>query len=402
MEFNIGLVSTWHERGASYVTKNYLEIFEALKMNCFVYARDEEYAIGDPKWDSSQVYWAKKSYLPFPKAIDKKDFQNWIEHNNIEIILFNEQQWILPVLWARELGVKTIAYVDYYTSESIEDFWFYDGLFCNTQRHYQVFKWHPNVLYLPWGLLLKNIPKLVSENEGARIKFFHSCGWSPERKGTIRLIECFLKYDELSNNSDLIIHSQIDLNKYVEDFYPNISPELENKSLKIINQSVTFPGLYHLGDVYVYPSALDGLGLTLYEAALMGLPIVTTDEPPMNEISKIPHTKLVKVTTRKYRQDGYFWPMVDVDLENLFVQMNSFILQSNKILDIKKNVQSYAQKHFDFLSNSNLIDSFIQNLKTTIPPKHLNDKIKYKIKKEYNLKIKLISKFYYLLSIREY
>jgi hypothetical protein len=142
--------------------------------------------------------------------------------------------------------------------------------------------------------------------------------------------------------------------------------------------------------------------LTLYEAALMGLPIVTTDEPPMNEISKIPHTKLVKVTTRKYRQDGYFWPMVDVDLENLFVQMNSFILQSNKILDIKKNVQSYAQKHFDFLSNSNLIDSFIQNLKTTIPPKHLNDKIKYKIKKEYNLKIKLISKFYYLLSIREY
>ena len=402
MKSNIGLVSTWHERGASYVTKNYLEIFKELKMNCFVYARDEEYAIGDNVWDNDKVYWAKRSFLPFPKAIDKRDFQNWIKQNNIEIILFNEQQWIIPVLWARELGVKTVAYVDYYTPESVEDFWIYDGLLCNTKRHYQVFQWHPNVLYLPWGLHLKNIPRLSLENDDSRIKFFHSCGWSPERKGTIRLIECFLKYVELSNAADLIIHSQMDLYKYVKAYFPELYHQLDNKSLKIINQTVTFPGLYHLGDVYVYPSSLDGLGVTLYEAALMGLPIITTDEPPMNEISKVPHTKLVKVATRKYRQDDYFWPLVDVDLESLFLQMKSFIDQSNVISDIKKSVYTYSQKHFNFLSNSNVINSFIQDLKILSPPDQINIKMENKSKKEYNSKIKFVSKINYLLSNKEY
>ena len=53
----IGFVSTWFERGAAYVTKQYLNL---LKENheVFVYARGgEKYAIGDEEWDKSYVTW---------------------------------------------------------------------------------------------------------------------------------------------------------------------------------------------------------------------------------------------------------------------------------------------------------------------------------------------------------
>jgi glycosyltransferase involved in cell wall biosynthesis len=41
--------------------------------------------------------------------------------------------------------------------------------------------------------------------------------------------------------------------------------------------------LYDHGDVCVQPSHLEGLGLQLLECQAAGLPLITTDAPPMNE-----------------------------------------------------------------------------------------------------------------------
>ena len=53
--------------------------------------------------------------------------------------------------------------------------------------------------------------------------------------------------------------------------------------LKIYEKTLPAPGLYHLGDVYVYPSRLDGVGLTVGEALACGLPVITTENGPMDE-----------------------------------------------------------------------------------------------------------------------
>jgi glycosyltransferase involved in cell wall biosynthesis len=37
-------------------------------------------------------------------------------------------------------------------------------------------------------------------------------------------------------------------------------------------------------DVFLAPSRWEGLGLHLYEAAAFGVPVITNDNPPMNEV----------------------------------------------------------------------------------------------------------------------
>ena len=53
--------------------------------------------------------------------------------------------------------------------------------------------------------------------------------------------------------------------------------------IEFIEKTVSAPGLYFRGDVYLYPTRLEGIGLTICEALASGLPVITTNDAPMNE-----------------------------------------------------------------------------------------------------------------------
>jgi len=75
---NIGIVTTWFERGAGYVSKQFEDVL-SIKHNVKIYARGgEKYAIGNPQWDKDNVTWGKRIFSPFADtAIDKRDFIKW-------------------------------------------------------------------------------------------------------------------------------------------------------------------------------------------------------------------------------------------------------------------------------------------------------------------------------------
>ena len=87
---NIGIVTTWFDRGAAYVSKAYMDVLSQ-EHQVFIYARGgEHYAIGDPRWDLDNVTWGSqvldKPYL----YIDWDEFSSWLRVNHIDILLFNE------------------------------------------------------------------------------------------------------------------------------------------------------------------------------------------------------------------------------------------------------------------------------------------------------------------------
>ncbi|MDY2801193.1 MAG: glycosyltransferase family 4 protein [Fusobacterium mortiferum] len=353
---NIGFVSTWFERGAAYVTKAYIELLKD-ENNIYIYARaGEKYGKGDPNWDWENVTWGLQ--LEGTK-INFNHFKKWIKKNNIEVIFFNEQKdvEILIEIKKKLPTIKIGAYIDYYKEDTIKEFWLYDFLICNTKRHYSVFKIHPQCYYVPWGTNIELFKPKIMENK--RITFFHSMGMSL-RKGTDILIKAFIEGD-LYKESDLIIHTQLNLLKSL-GYNKN---ELAKYNIKIIEKTVTAPGLYHLGDVYVYPTTLDGLGLTIYEALSVGLPVITTNNGPMNEIIEDrKNGYLVEVEKYCSRSDGYYWPLSYCDKNSLIEAMRYFIKNKDKMNEFKINSREYAISKLNWNKNKYIINEIFKNTKT--------------------------------------
>ena len=348
----IGFVSTWFERGAAYVTKQYAELLKKHNHEISIYARGESYAIGNPKWDTPNVTWGKKLY---DTTLDINDVSKWIEKNGIECIFFNEQRDMVSVLKIREKypHVKLGTYIDYYTQGTVEDFDYYDFLICNTKRHYSVFSKHKQCFYVPWGTdieLFKPIP-----NDKDRLTFFHSAGMST-RKGTDVLIRAFIK-GKVYEKADLVVHTQIPISELTE--YKEA--ELADYNITVIQKTVTAPGLYYLGDVYVYPTTLDGLGLTMYEALACGLPVIATDCAPMNEVVNDGVGRLIKVDSFKCRWDAYYWPLAFVEEQSLVECMMYYVDNYDKIDSLKRLARESAEKNWNWFERGEQVNNAFEN-----------------------------------------
>lgn len=357
---NIGIVTTWFERGAAYVSKQFEDVLSK-ENSVFIYARGgEKYAKGDPKWDRENVTWGKRDLTRMAMIgstyINKKDFIKWIKQNSIEVILFNEQQWFTPIIWCKELGVKTFAYIDYYTEATIPLFDIYDGLICNTKRHAFAFRNHRNVKYIKWGtdIDLYKPSNICSD----KLTFFHSAGMAPFRKGTDILLESFYKTKN-RRDARLLLHTQVS----ITDTFPHLSEIIkemvDENTLKIVRKTVSAPGLYSQGDVYVYPSRLDGIGLTLMEAISSGLACITIDSPPMNEFIEDDFGRLCDVEYLYSRRDGYYWPMSVANKDSLTHILDNFIDKEIDINSMKLKAREYAIKELDFVKNCEKLNQII-------------------------------------------
>lgn len=369
----IGFVSTWGEVGAAYVTLNYIKALEE-KHEVFVYARGivKESSTNEP-WSQYHVEYSA-SYAN--TNIKWRHFAKWIREKEIEILFFNEQVNIIPVikLLLHFPDIKLGTYVDYYKKNTLSEFLLFDFLICNTQRHFSVFnEFHPQVFYVKWGvdveLFSRNPIRLVD-----KVVFFHSCGRS-NRKGTKSLINAYIN-GKLYERSSLVIHSQF---KLYLDFDPNLY------NIKIIHETVSHPGLYHLGDVYVYPTNLEGLGLTMYEALVSGLPIIVPNNAPMNEITDSQNSKLIKIDKLFAREDAYYWPLCDVNEGSLIEAMKYYVEKSSALTKLKEEVRR------DSITKYNWNDRFIEIQKIFLETK-IQNRNNLELKRTLKLKKRLIYK----------
>src|SRR5262245_18112491 len=131
---NIGIVTTWFERGASYISRQYREALLP-SHQVFIYARGgERYAQGDPNWDKEYVTWGKRVPNKLDTHVYWEDFRGWVNRNQIECVLFNEQNsWHIVLLTRSHTNLLIGALIDYYTPDTVGFFWLYDFLSCNTK-----------------------------------------------------------------------------------------------------------------------------------------------------------------------------------------------------------------------------------------------------------------------------
>lgn len=352
----IGIVTQWNEGGAGYVARAYVRALGAGE-KLHIYHRGKitnNRSQLDPSMTSSLnviYYRAAPSRDSKFSDIDLDDLKEWIDANSISTILFNEQHFWGPVLFCKSLGLRLGAYIDYYLADTVPFFQIYDFLICNTKRHYGVFSWHPHCFYIPWGTDLSIFkPRSLDPVDPKKTIFFHSSGVSPYRKGTDLVLQAFQAMSH--EKCRLVIHSQLPVNKYAGDLRKIIARLENNGSLDFVEGTVPAPGLYHTGDVYVYPSRLDGIGLTVPEAMACGLPVITTDEPPMSELVQPGCGELVHVEKYQRRFDNYYWMLAQVSIKDLRAKMNTYVSNPEKIVNSKANALEYATTHFNWVHNA--------------------------------------------------
>lgn len=354
---NIGIVTTWFERGAAYVSKQYADVLNE-KHDIFIFARGgESFDKESEHWKTYPVTWGKR-YKASSTQVDWLEFKNWVTKNKIEVVIFNEQQDWEIIADAKRLNIKTIAYIDYYTETTIPLFDLYDAVICNTKRHLEALQSHKGAKFIPWGTNV-DLFKQGSLQDFGKPVFFHSAGMGGInlRKGTDKLVNAFSR---LTGDVELVIHSQVPESAYGE------TGELIKKDnrIRFVEKSVPPPGLYHMGNIYVYPTKLEGIGLTICEALAMGLPVITTNNAPMNEFVEHGKTgRLVAVEKFISRADGYYWPQSIVSEESLQNEMQFFIDHYDELSKYQAHARAAAENKFNWAKNAKELLNVVEQVK---------------------------------------
>lgn len=348
---NIGIVTTWFARGAAYVSRQIKDVLDR-EHSVSVFVRGgEKQAKGDPVWNGPEIFWSRPVPGGESTEFSLKEFERWVGTNKIDMVIFNEQKWWEGVQFCSERGITNGAYVDFYSEDSLKIFGLHDFIICNTRRHYCAFEWHPGASYIPWGTDIQLfLPQSFDPVDPAGLVFHHSAGMAPVRKGTDSVIKAFSMIRNVE--AKLFIHTQVDLHRLIPEV-GELMDRLENSGrLAIQHETVEPPGLYHLGDVYVYPTRRDGLGLSMAEALACGLPLITVDHPPMREFYNEECGSLTGVRYAYCPSDGFYWPSVEVDIEDLAEKMALWAERHGEISGYKRAARRFAESDLDWTKNS--------------------------------------------------
>ena len=134
---------------------------------------------------------------------------------------------------------------------------------------------------VPWGIHPELLAVQAERADDGLVRFVFPGGFLGHRKPAEPVIEAFTA--ARGDHLRLLVKAQVERTR-LERILPMVEAD-ERIELLLEDQ----PWDEHLRtiascDVSVSPSRWEGLGLPLYEAVALGLPTITNDDPPMNEV----------------------------------------------------------------------------------------------------------------------
>ena len=102
-----------------------------------------------------------------------------------------------------------------------------------------------------------------------------------------------------------------------------------------------------MGDVYVYPTTKEGVGLTITEAMCTGMPIVTSDYSTMNEwLDDDIEGRLIKIA--KIKRGSMPMDKVTINTSHLAEIILDYIKFPDKVKEHSINARKRIEKDFNW------------------------------------------------------
>ncbi len=281
----IGICAYWFNRGQGVVARQLRSALDALGHQTYVLARPTRAGNIRPSfvdrsgvWDQPQITEASAYEIPPAELL------RWGAELELELVFFDQNYGFEAIEALRVTGVTTIGrYVwEQFGRQHVEPAKraldvVYSLTECEQQRYAELGIESPRV---HWGIH----PELLAyarprSEQPAAISFFYPAGFLSRRKPVAQVLKAFRK---VPGDARLVVKGQVERERGTLDRGvardPRVTVRLEDLPLD------EHMRLFASADVCVAPSRWEGLGLHLYESMALGLPVITNDNPPMNEV----------------------------------------------------------------------------------------------------------------------
>ncbi len=283
----IGISSFWFNRGQAVVARQLRSALDSIGHETFVLARPTRGGNIRPSFIDREGVWdqpgiTEASHYTIPAA----ELEAWARRRSIEVAFFDQNYQFEEIGQLRATGVRTIGRFvwEQFSEEHVEPAkqafdLIYSMTACEQERYAELgiesFRVH-------WGIHPELLDAAADStgSDDERVTFFFPGGFMSRRKPIERTLAAFRS--TTNERLRLVVKSQVDRgSKAVQ------KAARKDQRIELISEDLPTDQhlrLFGAADVCLAPSRWEGLGLHLYEATALGLPIITNDNPPMNEV----------------------------------------------------------------------------------------------------------------------
>jgi glycosyltransferase involved in cell wall biosynthesis len=280
----IGICSWWFNRGQAVVGRYLRSALDELGHETFVLARPTRGGNIRPSfidrtgvWDQPGVTEASAYEIPV------QEYEDWAEAVSPEIVFFDQNYQFEEIARLRQAGVRTVgrfvweAFSEHDVAPAKRAFDLVYSLTESERRRYaELGIESPKV---DWGCH-PELLKIEPRRDPDLVRFIYPGGFMSKRKPFEAVIESFSRVRD--PRMRLTFKAQVERRVRKVGKLVKRDPRIE-----VIWEDLPtdrYLQLFADSDVCLAPSRWEGLGLHLYEATAFGMPIVTNDNPPMNEL----------------------------------------------------------------------------------------------------------------------
>ncbi|MCD6014299.1 MAG: hypothetical protein K0R88_383 [Solirubrobacterales bacterium] len=316
----IGIVTKWFASGQAVVSRQIRSALDELGHQTFILAkqgkgpRAQLERVPDPVWDQPGVTHSGAADIP------ADEYLAWVREYGIQAVLCDQNDQFAEIAGLRREGVRTIGrfvWESFAPEDAMPAREAYDVIYSFTRAERERYRTLGiDSPLLSWGCHpeLIGIADEVRAARGADdlVRFYVPGSFMGKRKPFPEIVEAFVRTSD--PRLRLLIRGQVDRR----------AGRLEKAAggdRRVLIELEDRPTDEHLRqfaacDVCLSPSRWEGLGLPLYEALAFGIPSITNDSPPMNEIV-LDQVNGICVDSVPWGEAGSGLPAFDPDLDQL-------------------------------------------------------------------------------------
>jgi 1,2-diacylglycerol 3-alpha-glucosyltransferase len=281
----VGIVTKWFNRGQAFVSRYIRDALDELGHETFILARPTKdkgpmaaHVDRTGVWDQPGVTEASDWEVPY------EEYERWVEQNALDVVHWDNCYQHEEIARLRAAGLRTVGrfvWEMFSPEDAAPAKQAYDVLYsmtrCEQQRYGELGIESP---YVQWGIHQELLDVPVRRADDGLVRFYFPGALLGPRKPHKEVVEAFS--NSRGENLRLIFKAQLERRMNYLTRAAEADPRIE----LVVDDMETREHLelFASCDVCLGPSRWEGLGLFLYEAAAFGMPQISNDSPPMNEV----------------------------------------------------------------------------------------------------------------------